>query len=64
MKQFNNPALREMCQELGIHKLFSTPGHSKVNRQVKTTNKTIKDNLKKKLERLKGAWVDELPMML
>ena len=27
-------------------------------------NKTIKDNLKKKLERLKGAWVNELPMVL
>ena len=27
-------------------------------------NKTINDNLKKKLEQLKGAWVDELPMVL
>ena len=27
-------------------------------------NKTIKLNLKKKLESLKGAWVDELPMVL
>ena len=27
-------------------------------------NKTIKDNLKKKLEQLKGTWADELPMVL
>ena len=27
-------------------------------------NKMIKDNLKKKLECLKGAWADELPMVL
>ena len=27
-KQFDNPALKEMCQELGIHKLLSTPDHS------------------------------------
>ena len=53
-----------MCQELGIHKLFSTPGHPQANGQVEAANKTIKDNLKKKLERLNGAWVDELPMVL
>ena len=54
-KQFDNPALKEMCKELGIHKLFSTPGHSQANGQVEAVNKTIKDNLKKKLERLKGT---------
>ena len=53
-----------MCQELGIHKLFSTVGHPQANGQVEAANKTIKDSLKKKLERLKGAWVDELPMVL
>ena len=49
---------------MGIHKLFSTPGHPQANGQVEAANKTIKDNLKKKLERLKGAWADELPMVL
>ena len=44
--------------------LFSTPGHPQANEQVESANKTIKDNLKKKLERLKGAWADELPMVL
>ena len=49
-KQFDNPALREMCQELGIHKILSTPDHPQANGQVEIVNKTIKDNLKKKLE--------------
>ena len=53
-----------MCQELKIHKLFSTSGHPQANGQVEAVNKMIKDNLKKKLERLKGAWVNELPMVL
>ena len=53
-----------MCQELAIHKLFSTRGHPQANDQVEADNKTIKDNLKKKLERLKGVWFDELPMVL
>ena len=26
-EQFDNPVLKEMCKELGIQKLFSTPGH-------------------------------------
>ena len=53
-----------MCKELGIHKLFSTPSHPKANSQVEAANKTVKFNLKKKLERLKGTWVDELRMVL
>ena len=35
-----------------------------MNKQVEATNKTIKDNLEKKLERLKGMWVNELSMVL
>ena len=44
--------------------LFSTPYHPQANSQVEAANKIIKDNLKKKLKLLKGAWVDKLPMLL
>ena len=50
--------------EHGVRKLFSTPGHPQKNGQVEAANKMIKDNLKKKLEQLKGAGVNELPMVL
>ena len=53
-----------MCQELRIHELFSSPGHPQANDQVEAANKMIKDNPRKKLERLKGAWADERPMVL
>ena len=49
---------------MGMHKLFSTPSHLQGNRQVEAANKTIKDNLKRKLEPLKGSWADELPIVL
>ncbi|KAL5575127.1 hypothetical protein UlMin_016826 [Ulmus minor] len=48
----------------GNHSIFSSPAHPKSNGQVEAVNKTIKQTLKKKLEKSKGAWVDELPLVL
>ncbi|KAL5545130.1 hypothetical protein UlMin_008914 [Ulmus minor] len=53
-----------ICDRLGIIKVFSSPAHPKSNGQVEAVNKTIKQTLKKKLEKSKGAWVDELPLVL
>ena len=44
--------------------IFSTPRYLQANGQIEAVNKTIKDNLKKKLEDLKGVWIDELPKVL
>ncbi|KAL5575438.1 hypothetical protein UlMin_017137 [Ulmus minor] len=62
--QFENEKLQSICDRLGIIKVFSSPAHPKSNGQVEAINKTIKQTLKKKLEKLKGAWVDELPLVL
>ncbi|KAL5538900.1 hypothetical protein UlMin_046252 [Ulmus minor] len=62
--QFENERLRATCRNLGITKIFSSPAHPKSNGQVEAVNKTIKYTLKKKLEKSKGAWVDELPLVL
>ncbi|KAL5564919.1 hypothetical protein UlMin_028083 [Ulmus minor] len=62
--QFENEKLQSICDRLGIIKVFSSPAHPKSNGQVEAVNKTIKQTLKKKLEKLKGAWVDELPLVL
>ena len=53
-----------MCLELGIKSYFSSPHHPQANGQVEAANKILKMNLKRKLDRLKGAWVDELPKVL
>lgn len=63
-RQFDNKKVREMCEELGIRKHFSSPHHPQANGQVEAVNKTIKQILKKKLDASKGAWVDELPHVL
>ncbi|KAL5575739.1 hypothetical protein UlMin_017438 [Ulmus minor] len=62
--QFENERLRSTCRNLGITKIFSSPAHPKSNGQVEAVNKTIKYTLKKKLEKSKGARVDELPLVL
>ena len=41
--------------------MLSSVVRPQANGQVKAVNKTIKHNLKTKLEDLKGRWADELP---
>ncbi|KAL5573637.1 hypothetical protein UlMin_023234 [Ulmus minor] len=53
-----------ILQDLGIHKHFSSVAHPQSNGQVEAVNKTIKNNLEQKLNRAKGAWVNELPRVL
>ncbi|XP_022875567.1 uncharacterized protein LOC111394008 [Olea europaea var. sylvestris] len=63
-RKFNNKKVRNLCEELGIKKHFSTCHHPQANGQVEAVNKTIKHLLKRKLDASKGAWVDELPQVL
>ena len=62
--QFENERIQNVYDRLGIKKVFASPAHPKSNCQVEVVNKTIKQTLKKKLEKSKGAWVDELPLVL
>ena len=62
--QFNSQGLRDMCEDLGIKKHFSSVAHPQSNGQVEAVNKTTKLNLENKLLGCKGSWVDELPGVL
>ncbi|KAL5543346.1 hypothetical protein UlMin_007130 [Ulmus minor] len=62
--QFDYSKFKNLCDNFGILKTFSTPAHPQSNGQVEVVNKTIKQTLKKKLSKLKGSWVDELPLVL
>ncbi|XP_022864755.1 uncharacterized protein LOC111384672 [Olea europaea var. sylvestris] len=63
-RQFNNKKVRNLCEELGIKKHFSTPHHPQANGQVEVVNKSIKHVPNRKLDASKGALVDELPKVL
>ena len=63
-KQFDCNKFKELCDKPQIKKFFSSVTRPHTNGQVEAINKTIKHNLKAKLEDLKWKWVDELPEVL
>ncbi|XP_075670389.1 uncharacterized protein LOC142640190 [Castanea sativa] len=52
------------CGKLGIRNRYSMPAYSQGNGQAEATNKVIVSGLKKRLDDVKGKWVDELPRVL
>lgn len=63
-KQFQENKSLEIYTDLKTNKSYSALRHPQANSQVEVVNKTINDNLKNKLTRLKRAWVDKLPIVL
>ncbi|RVW49680.1 Retrovirus-related Pol polyprotein from transposon 17.6 [Vitis vinifera] len=63
-KDVTNIAFRNFCSELNIRNSYSTPRYPQSNGQAEATNKTLVNALKKRLERAKGRWVEELPGVL
>ena len=51
-----------MCT--GIRNIYSTPSYLQGNGQAETVNKVIVNGLKKRLDEVKGRWVEELPHVL
>ncbi|KAK3021604.1 hypothetical protein RJ639_045237 [Escallonia herrerae] len=63
-KQFANNNFRTFCTNLSIDLRFTSVAHPQSNSQTENMNRSILQGLKKKLDEAKGAWVDELPMVL
>ena len=62
--QFNSKTFRSYCDKLGITNKYSTPAYSQGNEQAEAINKVIVNGLKKRLDDVKGKWVEELPHVL
>lgn len=62
--QFNNKKFRDFYDELQINHRFSSMSHPQTNWQVEVSNREILKGIKKKVERVKGAWGDELMYIL
>ncbi len=62
--QFTNKGFQEFITDLRIKMHFALVAHPQSNGQVKVSNRTIKDGLKKTLKEAKGKWPGEIPSML
>ncbi|KAL5565321.1 hypothetical protein UlMin_028485 [Ulmus minor] len=62
--QFISFEFQDFCKEWGIQLSFSTPRYPQANGQVESTNKTVINIIKRRLEKAKGLWADELPGVL
>ena len=62
--QFDSDEFTSWCLEHGIARSFSAVAYPQANGQVEAVNKVLKTLVKKKLEKSKGAWVDELTTAL
>ena len=62
--QFDSKAFRQYCSDLSIKNRYSTPAYPQGNGQTETVNKVIVNGLKKRLDDVKGKWVEELPHVI
>ena len=62
--QFDSRVYQNLCQELKIRNLYSTPWYPQSNGQAEASNKTLLTALKKRLDSARGKWVEELPGVL
>ncbi|XP_074331508.1 uncharacterized protein LOC141668481 [Apium graveolens] len=59
-KQFDNAEFREYCDDNNIELRFTSVAHPQANGQAEVANRIILDGLKKRVERSRNTWVDEL----
>ena len=55
---------RNFYQELGIRNVYSTPAYPQSNCQAEILNKVVLNGLKKRFNRAKGRWAEELSSVL
>ena len=62
--QFDSSRFKAFCAGYDIRNYYSTPAYPQSNGQAEISNKTILDGIKKRLEKAKSKWIDELPSVL
>ena len=56
--------MRNLCAEVGIKQVFATVEHPQTNGQVESTNRVLLRGLKRRLEKARGAWAEEVPRIV
>ncbi|GFZ14594.1 hypothetical protein Acr_24g0007840 [Actinidia rufa] len=61
---FIDKKVKDLLEQLKIEFYNSTLSYPRCNGQVEASNKTIMNEIKKRLEKAKGKWVKEFPNVL
>jgi len=62
--QFMSQQLGKLCTEVGIKQVFASVEHPQTNGQVESANRVLLRGLKRRLEKAKGAWAEEVPRIV
>jgi len=62
--QFAIQLLGKLCTKLGIKQVFASVQHPQTNGQVESANRVLLRGLKRRLEKAKGTWADEVPRIV
>jgi len=62
--QFVSQQLGKLCSEVGIKQVFASVEHPQTNGQVESANRILLSRLKRRLEKAKGAWAEEVPRIV
>ena len=62
--QFVGQQLSKLCAKVGIKQVFASVEHPQTNGQVESANRVLLRGLKRRLERAKGTWAEEVPRIV
>jgi len=62
--QFASHLLKKLCEDVGIQQVFASVEHPQTNGQVESANRVLLRGLKRRLEKAKGSWAEEVPRIV
>jgi len=62
--QFASQQLGKLCTEVEIKHVFASVEHPQTNGQIEFANRVLLRGLKRRLEKAKGTWAEEVPRIV
>ena len=62
--QFASQQLGRLCTKLGVKQVFASVKHPHTSGQVESANRVMLRGLKRRLDKAKGTWVEEIPKIV
>jgi len=62
--EFASEQLGKLCTEVRIKQVFASVEHPQTNGQVESANRVLLRGLKRRLEKAKGTWAEEVPRIV